>query len=191
MLFGVVFQVGWWMTTVRWGSPNSYFYYHYYNNNHFTPRWTLSGTTGWASSRRNIHPLTPIVVINHPLCASSIVYDSWRRYCSIYMPDSLFPRSLSKFSLVHVLAWCPPLHTPYISLPNHCLLFAAHAHTIATCIAVVSKLCHLILVSHSTNWIPQLEGTSFLRSGGIGQCSVVGLTYRRWLKIEARQAGRR
>ena len=27
--------------------------------------------------------------------------------------------------------------------PNQCLLFAAHAHTIATCFAVVSILCHL------------------------------------------------
>jgi len=40
---------------------------YYYNYNHFTALWTLSGTT-----RRNIHPLTPIVVINHPLSASSI-----------------------------------------------------------------------------------------------------------------------
>jgi len=40
------------------------------------------------------------------------------------------------------LAWYPPLHTPYISSPNHCLLFAAHAHTITTCSAVVLRLCH-------------------------------------------------
>jgi len=38
---------------------------------------------------------------------------------------SLFPQSVSKFSLVYLLAWYPPLHTPYISSPNHCLLFAA------------------------------------------------------------------
>jgi len=30
------------------------------------------GQPGWASTRRNIHPLTPIVVINYPLSASSI-----------------------------------------------------------------------------------------------------------------------
>ena len=30
---------------------------------------------GWASTRRNIHPLTPHVVINHPLSVSSIYYD--------------------------------------------------------------------------------------------------------------------
>jgi len=40
--------------------------------------------------------------------------------------DTLFPQSCSKFSLVYLLAWYSPLHTPYISSPNHCLLFAAH-----------------------------------------------------------------
>ena len=34
--------------------------------------WILSGTTRWAGTRRNIHSLTPIMVINHPLSASSI-----------------------------------------------------------------------------------------------------------------------
>jgi len=63
---------------------------------------------------------------------------------------TVFPQSLSKFSLVYLLAWHPPLHTPYISSPNHCLLLAAHAHTIATCFAVVPRLCHLILVFLST-----------------------------------------
>ena len=105
------------------------------------------GQPGWASTKRNIHPLTPIMVINHPLSASSIYYNTWHTLGSIYGPDSLFPQSLSKFSLVYLLAWHPPLHTRYISSPNHCLLFAAHAHTIATRFAVVPRLCHLILVS--------------------------------------------
>jgi len=30
------------------------------------------GQTGWAGTRRNIHPFTPIMVINRPLSASSI-----------------------------------------------------------------------------------------------------------------------
>ena len=38
-----------------------------------------------------------------------------------------------KFSFIYLLAWHPPLHTPYISSPNHCLLFAAHAHTLMWC----------------------------------------------------------
>jgi len=64
------------------------------------------------------------------------------------VPDSLF-HNLSKFlwsnswpGTLHFI-----LHSPHISSPNHCLLFATHAHTIATCFAVVLRLCHLILVS--------------------------------------------
>jgi len=86
------------------------------------------------------------MVINHPLSPSSIYYNSWHPPCSIYVPDSLFAQSLSKLSLVCLLAWHPPLHTPYISSPNHYLLFAACAHTIATCFAVEPRLCRLILV---------------------------------------------
>jgi len=54
------------------------------------------GQPRWAGTRRNIHPLTPIMVISHPLSASSIYHDPWHPACSIYMPDSLFPQSLSK-----------------------------------------------------------------------------------------------
>jgi len=61
------------------------------------------GQPGGASTRRNIHPLTPIVVINHPLSASSIYYDPWHPPCSIYVPHSLFPQYLFKFSLVYLL----------------------------------------------------------------------------------------
>jgi len=60
---------------------------------------------------------------------------------------TVFLHNLSKFSLIYILAWHPPLHTPYISSPNHCLLFAAHAHIITIYFAVVLKLCHLLLVS--------------------------------------------
>jgi len=38
----------------------------------------------WAGTRRKIHPLTPIVVINHHLSASSIYYDPWHPPCLIY-----------------------------------------------------------------------------------------------------------
>ena len=51
--------------------------------------------------------------------------------CSIYVPGSLFPQSLSKSPLVYLLAWHPHLHTPHISSPNHCLLFAALPLTIS------------------------------------------------------------
>jgi len=49
------------------------------------------GQPGLAGTRRNIHPLTPIVVFSHPLYASSIYYDPWHPPYSIYVPDSLFP----------------------------------------------------------------------------------------------------
>jgi len=56
-------------------------------------------------------------------------------------------------SLVYLLAQHPPHHTPYISSPNHGLLFTTHAHTIATCFTIVLRLCHLILVSLSTLYL--------------------------------------
>jgi len=46
---------------------------------------------------------------------------------------------------VYLLVWSLPPHNPYISLPNHYLLLQ-HAHTIATCFAVISRLYHLFLV---------------------------------------------
>ena len=100
------------------------------------------------SQYQKIHPLIPILIINHPLSTSSIYYISIS--CSFYMLHSLFAQPLSKFSLVYLLVWNPPIHTPYISSPNHCLLFTTHAHTIATCFAVVPRLCHLFLVALST-----------------------------------------
>ena len=55
------------------------------------------------------------------------------------VPGSLFKQSLSKFYLVYVLVWHPPLHM------NHCLLFTPLAHTIATCVAVLASLSTLYL----------------------------------------------
>jgi len=49
------------------------------------------GQPGWAGTGRNIHSLTPIVVINHPLSASSVYYDTWHPLCSISVPDNLSP----------------------------------------------------------------------------------------------------
>jgi len=33
------------------------------------------GLPGWSGTRRNIHPLTPVLIIRHPLSTSSIYYD--------------------------------------------------------------------------------------------------------------------
>jgi len=91
------------------------------------------GQPCWAGTGRNIHSLTPIVVINHPLSASSVYYDPLHPPCSIHAPDNLFPQSLSKFSLVYLLTWHAPLHTVHFftqslssfrnTCPYHCILF--------------------------------------------------------------------
>ena len=43
-------------------------------------------------------------------------------------PNSLFAQPLTKSSLVYLLFWHPPLHTPYIYSTNHCILFPAAGH---------------------------------------------------------------
>jgi len=107
------------------------------------------GQPGWAGTRRNIHPLRPIVVISCLLSASSIYCNPWHPPCSIDMPEVWFHNLSPRFLWsVYLLARHHPLHTPYISSPSHCLLFAAHAHTVTTCFAVVPRLYHLI--SHRT-----------------------------------------
>jgi len=105
--------------------------------------WTLSRTTQVSRYQKKHSPTR--TYCDHQSSIFCFLHP-WHPPCSIYVPGSLFPQSLSKFSLVYLLAWHPQLHIPYTSSPSHCLLFAAHAHTIATCFAVVLRLCHLILV---------------------------------------------
>ena len=62
---------------------------------------------------------------------------------------SLFSPPLTRSSLANLWVWIAPLHTPYISSPNHCPPFTTHAHTIVTCFAVVHSLYILFLVSLS------------------------------------------
>jgi len=104
----------------------------------------------------HIHPITPIsacqrAIPSSPL-KSQVPFPCSTPPCT-QLPhstpainDSVFPKFHCKFSLVYLLAWHLPLHTPYIFSPNHCLLFATHAHTIAACFAVVPRLCYPILV---------------------------------------------
>jgi len=40
----------------------------------------------------------------------------------------LLAQPMSKSSLVNLLVWNHPLHTPHISSPNHCLLFTTHPY---------------------------------------------------------------
>jgi len=94
---------------------------------------------GWAGTRRNSHPPTILIIIQS-LSASSVYYDALHPPCSNYVLGNLFAQPLSTSSLVHLLVQSRPPHIPYIFSPNQCLLFATHAHIIATCFAVVSIL---------------------------------------------------
>jgi len=102
----------------------------YNNNGCFTA--LCLGLPGWAGTRRSTHPPTILIIIQS-LSASSIYHNPQHPPCSNYVLGNLFAQPLSTSSLVYLLAWSPAPHIPYISSPNQCLLFAAHAHTIAAC----------------------------------------------------------
>jgi len=94
------------------------------------------GLSRWAGARGNIHPT---ILYQLPLSAAIHSILPIQFTClTVFMP-------LSKSTLVYLLVSNPPFHTPYISSPNHCLLFATHAHTIAACFAIVLRLCHVFL----------------------------------------------
>ena len=57
---------------------------------------------------------------------------------SIFQLPSVIHRTNNVVMIVViVILLCHVPHIPYISSPNQCLLFAKHAHTIATCFTVV------------------------------------------------------
>ena len=70
------------------------------------------------------------------------------------MIDSPFRQPVSRCSLVFLLA-LELLHTPCISSPNHHLLFAAHAHTIAASSAVIPMLSSIpnLSLCHSAPYL--------------------------------------
>ena len=103
------------------------------------PKETLTHPPSWSSS--NLYQLLPSTTI-HSILPVQIV-------CLAIF----FAQPLSMSSLVYLLVWSPPPHIPYMSSPKRFLLFATHAHTIATCFAVVSRLYHLILVFLSTPYL--------------------------------------
>jgi len=102
------------------------------------PEETLTHPPSWSSS--SLHQLLPSTMI-HSILPLQIT-------CL-----AIFAQPLSMSSLVYLLVWSSPPHIPYISSPNQCLLFAAHAQTIATCFAVLSILYHLFLVFLSTPYL--------------------------------------
>ena len=136
-----------------WCNTHRHTHTHTHTHNRLTA--FCSGLPGyiWAVTRRNIHPLTPILIIGHPLSPSSIYNDPWHPLCSVYKLDSPLWQPLSRSSLVFLLALDPQLHTPCISSPNHHYLFEAHAHTNAACFAAIPMLCHLYLVSLSAPYL--------------------------------------
>ena len=81
------------------------------------------------------HHATFISFFHPPRSTASSLFKlrAWQSFCT----------TSSMSSLIYLLVWSPPPHIPYTSSSNQCLLFAAHAHTIATCFAVVSILYHL------------------------------------------------
>jgi len=121
-----------------------------YTHNRFMASWILSGTTR-ASRYQKKHSPTH----THRGHQSSLI-------CFVHLlrsiASSLFnPRAWQSFSTISVqvffdlpLGLAPSTSYSIHSSPNHCLLFATHAHTITTCFAVVPRLCHLIIVSLST-----------------------------------------
>ena len=87
---------------------------HTHKHNHFTALWNLSGTTRLSRYQKKQSPTHTHRGHQSALTAFSIYYDPWHPPFSIHMLYGLFTQSLSKFSLVYLLAWYPPLHTPYM-----------------------------------------------------------------------------
>jgi len=90
------------------------------------PEETFTRPPSWPSS--NLYQLLPSTTIHSILLVQ------------ITCLAIFLHKPLSTSSLVYLLVWSPPPHIPYISSPNQCLLSATHAHTIATCFAIVSRL---------------------------------------------------
>jgi len=114
---------------------------------------------GWAGTRTNIHPLTPILIINHPFSASSIYYDLQHPPCAIYVPDTHFVPPLFRSSLVYLLVWNPPLHTSYAS--SITVFFSQHMPILSQ--PVLLRLYHLILVCLSTLYLELYLGLTYIR----------------------------
>jgi len=118
------------------------------NNNRFTA--LCLGLPGWAGTG-STHPPTILSSNNlYQLLPSTTIH-------SILLVQitccNLFAQPLFMSSLVFLLVWSPPPHIPYISSLNLCLLFAAHAYTIATYFSVVSVLYQIFLVFFSTPYL--------------------------------------
>ena len=66
----------------------------------------LSGTTGVGQYKRNIHPLTPILIVRHPLSTFSIYHDPWSSVISYENVKNLKYTLFRKFILEHPVRIC-------------------------------------------------------------------------------------
>jgi len=120
------------------------------HNNRFTA--LCPGLPKWAGTRRNTHPPTIWSSSSlYQLLPSTTIHSIL--LVQITCLAIFFAQPLSMSSLVYLLVWSPPPYIPCISSPNQCLLFTAHAYSIAACFAVVSVLYHLFLVILSTPYL--------------------------------------
>ena len=87
----------------------SHNWFSIWNNNNYYYCFTALclGLPGSAGTGRYIHLLTPILIINHPLPASSIYCNPWHPW-SIYMPDSLLSHLCPSF--LWSTSWSGTLH---------------------------------------------------------------------------------
>ena len=76
------------------------------------------------------------------LSTSSIYCNAQHPPRSIYVLDSPFQQPFPRSSLVYLLVWNLQLHAPYISSPNHYLLFTTLCPYHCNFFAVVPRICH-------------------------------------------------
>jgi len=99
-----------------------YYYDYYYYYNHFMALRILSGTSRVSRYQKKHSPSH--TYHGHQSSLICFLHLLWYMASSLFNLHALQSFSI-KFSLVYLLAWHPPLHTPYISSPNLCL-FSQH-----------------------------------------------------------------
>ena len=105
--------------------------------------WPTSPVTRWptvisgASTRRNVHSLTPILIIRHLLSTSSIHYNPKHPPCSICVLDSPLQQPLSRSSFVFLSVWDPLLHTPFL---HPIIVFSQHMPTLSQPLCCTSNV---------------------------------------------------
>jgi len=122
----------------------------------------LPGTTR-VSRYQKKHSPTHIFHLLRSIASSLVNLRAWQSFCTTSLQVL--------FGLPLAMVCIPSPHTPYISSPNQCLLFATHAYTIAACFPVVPRLYHLFLVSLSLNSL--LRTISFTLTSHIHLTSLI------------------